>query len=164
MAGAQVSWQQVGGERRSCSSGFAATVRWTAKEAAYKALYPHIQLRWSDLDVSRQGVSGEAQRDQAAVGVLAKEALSDLTKDAREEESENRMTGNKPTLAFSTEFKDAWKERLSTKENKSDEEKKIELHLSISHDGDVCIANVVAELVDATRQTPGTQWTKDVVF
>lgn len=29
--------------------------RWTAKEAAYKALYPTIVPRWSDLTVSKQG-------------------------------------------------------------------------------------------------------------
>lgn len=28
--------------------------RWTAKEAAYKALYPTLRLRWSDLAVSKR--------------------------------------------------------------------------------------------------------------
>ncbi|GAA5874169.1 hypothetical protein JCM16303_005760 [Sporobolomyces ruberrimus] len=29
-------------------------LRWTAKEAAYKALYPQYKLTWKDLDVSKQ--------------------------------------------------------------------------------------------------------------
>ncbi|GAA5822759.1 hypothetical protein JCM10212_000322 [Sporobolomyces blumeae] len=29
-------------------------LRWTAKEAAYKALYPHAVVTWHDLDVSKR--------------------------------------------------------------------------------------------------------------
>ncbi|GAA5979650.1 hypothetical protein JCM5350_003794 [Sporobolomyces pararoseus] len=71
-------------------------LRWTAKEAAYKALYPHYRMTWKDLVVSK--------RDK------------------------------KPQLDFSQPF-------LSQNRNLDD----IKMHLSISHDGDMMVAYVVAE-------------------
>lgn len=35
-------------------------VRWTAKEAAYKALYPHLKLTWKDVSVVKTGESVSA--------------------------------------------------------------------------------------------------------
>lgn len=69
--------------------------RWTAKEAAYKAVYPLRKLRWSDLCVYK--------------------------------------AGPRPLLRFSDDCSFA------------NHTKTLRLHLSVSHDGDYCIAFVVAE-------------------
>lgn len=38
---------------RSLSAYLSRTPRWTAKEAAYKALYPHFRLSWKDLELTK---------------------------------------------------------------------------------------------------------------
>lgn len=67
------------------------TVRWTIKEAAYKALFPLYKPTWKDLTVSKVPADG-----------------------------------GKPCLAFEGSAK-------------------VKLHVSVSHDGEYTIANVLAE-------------------
>ena len=60
--------------------------------------------------------------------------------------------GKKPVLSFSSAFASRWanlKEKEQGEGNSQEERKRIDLHLSVSHDGDICTANVLADLVDA---------------
>lgn len=77
--------------------------RWTAKEAAYKALYPALVPRWSDLTVSKQGP--------------------------------------KPILSLSTSC-------LNFVRPPTVDPDRVRLHLSVSHDADLMVAYVVAELLN----------------
>ncbi|KWU47198.1 4'-phosphopantetheinyl transferase [Rhodotorula sp. JG-1b] len=78
-------------------------LRWTAKEAAYKALYPALVPRWSDLTVSKQGP--------------------------------------KPILSLSTSC-------LKFVRPPTVDPDRVRLHLSVSHDADLMVAYVVAELLN----------------
>lgn len=80
-----------------------ARCRWTAKEAAYKALYPALVPRWADLTVSKQGP--------------------------------------KPTLSWSTSAPNFVRPPTVDPD-------RVRLHLSVSHDADLMVAYVVAELLD----------------
>ncbi|POY75195.1 hypothetical protein BMF94_1827 [Rhodotorula taiwanensis] len=75
-------------------------LRWAAKEAAYKALYPAVIPRWADLTVSKQGP--------------------------------------KPVLSFSNSPR-------FPRPSEPDFDR-IRMHLSVSHDADLLIAYVVAEV------------------
>ncbi|KAG8845867.1 hypothetical protein FRB96_002235 [Tulasnella sp. 330] len=86
-------------ERRSSSSTpcqlqMHLAVRWAAKEAAYKALFPSYKATWKELTLSRHEANP------------------------------------KPNLAFRPIGK---------------EDPKLKFHVSISHDGDYVIAQVLAE-------------------
>ncbi|BGP24885.1 holo-[acyl-carrier-protein] synthase [Rhodotorula toruloides] len=76
-------------------------LRWTAKEATYKALYPHVKARWADLLVQKDG--------------------------------------SKPLVRLSEDFGPA-PIALS-------DQHQLRLHLSVSHDADVMIAYVIAEVL-----------------
>ncbi|TKA58023.1 hypothetical protein B0A53_00425 [Rhodotorula sp. CCFEE 5036] len=78
-------------------------LRWTAKEAAYKALYPALVPRWADLTVSKQGP--------------------------------------KPVLSWSSSSPNFVRPP-------SVDPHQVRLHLSVSHDADLMVAYVVAELLD----------------
>lgn len=78
-------------------------LRWTAKEAAYKALYPAIVARWADLTVSKQGP--------------------------------------KPILSWSTSSPKFVRPPTVDPD-------RVRLHLSVSHDADLMVAYVLAELLD----------------
>ncbi|KAL9940628.1 hypothetical protein V8E36_000116 [Tilletia maclaganii] len=97
-------------------------VRWAAKEAAYKALYPHIRLRWKDIELVKPPLSSDAVQAQASTSVIA--------------------PGPKPVLRLTQAF-------LRNESRQSDGLPV--LHVSISHDGDYVLAFVVAELDEDTR-------------
>ncbi|KAE8250584.1 hypothetical protein A4X13_0g4589 [Tilletia indica] len=40
--------------------------RWAAKEAAYKAMYPHCQLRWSDIEVHKSVLQETTNKEQSS--------------------------------------------------------------------------------------------------
>ncbi|CDU22971.1 related to phospholipase A2, cytosolic [Sporisorium scitamineum] len=93
--------------------------RWSAKEAAYKALYPRYVVSWKDLCVHKPGSLDDTLVDGVDLTRLEKQGFR--TK--------------KPILSFS----DEWRSRHS------DVSSIPKLHLSLSHDGDYVVANVLAE-------------------
>ncbi|CBQ70915.1 related to phospholipase A2, cytosolic [Sporisorium reilianum SRZ2] len=102
--------------------------RWSAKEAAYKALYPNYVVSWKDLCVHKPDRGEDALID----GV-------DLTQLERQ-----GVRSRKPVLAFSEE----WRSRHP------DVSAVPRLHLSLSHDGEYVVANVLAEdTVASTRRS-----------
>jgi len=92
-------------------------VRWSAKEAAYKALYPKYVVSWKDLRVYKP----------VSAGPIDCVDLADL--------EEQGIRSKKPELSFSDEWRSKVPERTSIPK----------LHLSVSHDGEYVIANVLAE-------------------
>ncbi|TKY87682.1 hypothetical protein EX895_003263 [Sporisorium graminicola] len=93
--------------------------RWSAKEAAYKALYPKYVVSWKDLCVHKRGLTGDTHVDRVDLSQLEKQGFR--TK--------------KPSLSFSDEWRSRHPDVLSVPK----------LHLSLSHDGDYVVANVLAE-------------------
>ncbi|PWZ01704.1 FabD/lysophospholipase-like protein [Testicularia cyperi] len=91
-------------------------VRWAAKEAAYKALYPHIVVSWKDL-------------------ALHKLASSEASFSNLEQLERDDQRTRKPVLSFSED----WMNRHRNTDAAP------ALHVSISHDGDYVVANVLAE-------------------
>ncbi|GAA5909984.1 holo-ACP synthase [Sporobolomyces salmoneus] len=49
-----LEWEQSCLQENSVVMERYLALRWTAKEAAYKALYPHMKLTWKDLVVTKQ--------------------------------------------------------------------------------------------------------------
>lgn len=94
----QISSREQDADRSQFSTG-----SWTAKEAAYKALYPAIVARWADLTVSKQGP--------------------------------------KPILSWSTSSPKFVRPPTVDPD-------RVRLHLSVSHDADLMVAYVLAELLD----------------
>ncbi|SPO32103.1 related to phospholipase A2, cytosolic [Ustilago trichophora] len=94
--------------------------RWSAKEAAYKALYPKYVVSWKDLCVHKPG-------SVSNIGPIGGVDLSRL------EAQGFRI--KKPELAFS----DEWRSKHPGVD------KLPKLHLSLSHDGEYVVANVLAE-------------------
>lgn len=86
-------------------------VRWAAKEAAYKALYPTFEVRWTDLCI-------------------------DKPRDAR-------AASPKPRIRFSDEWSRSHRGAEAGPQTPY-------MHLSVSHDGEYVVANVLAE----NRPTP----------
>ena len=95
--------------------------RWSAKEAAYKALYPKYVVSWKDLCVHKPGSSEDAVSPIDGVDLSRLETQGFRTK--------------KPVLGFSDEWR--------SKHPGLDQLPK--LHLSLSHDGEYVVANVLAE-------------------
>lgn len=96
--------------------------RWCAKEAAYKALYPKYVVSWKDLCVLKPG---SAAHSDGAV-----DSSFDLTSLEKE-----GFRSKKPVLSFSDEWRSRHPDISSIPK----------LHLSISHDGEYVVANVLAE-------------------
>ncbi|KAN0059915.1 hypothetical protein ACQY0O_007887 [Thecaphora frezii] len=93
-------------------------VRWCAKEAAYKALYPVHVVSWKDLCLEKPLSSGV-------------EANAEL-----QEQERSGMRSRKPQLRLS----DEWRARIALVATDAVPE----LHFSASHDGDYVVANVLA--------------------
>ncbi|SNX83680.1 related to phospholipase A2, cytosolic [Melanopsichium pennsylvanicum] len=93
--------------------------RWVAKEAAYKALYPRYVASWKDLCVHKPGTRSGAPID--GVNLAQSESQGHRTK--------------KPVISFSNEWKSKHPGVNALPK----------LHLSVSHDGEYVVANVLAE-------------------
>lgn len=96
-------------------------VRWSAKEAAYKALYPKYVLSWKDLCVQKPGA-------------VVQPTSTVETFDVSQLESQGFRT-KKPELTLSDEWRSKHPDISSVPK----------LHLSLSHDGEYVVANVLAE-------------------
>lgn len=112
--------------------------RWSAKEAAYKALYPKYLVSWKDLCMHKP-------ESTSNIGPIDVVDLSQL-------EAQGFRT-KKPELAFS----DEWKSKHPGVD------KLPKLHLSLSHDGDYVVANVLAEETsipprDSTALSKAPEW------
>lgn len=89
--------------------------RWSAKEAAYKALYPKWVVSWKELCVHKPGASDGSVN----VGPLEQKGFRT----------------RKPSLSFSEEWRSKHPDISSIPK----------LHLSLSHDGEYVVANVLVE-------------------
>ena len=100
--------------------------RWSAKEAAYKALYPQYVVSWKDLCVHKPGSFHSPGAGVDGVDVSRLEKQGFRTK--------------KPVLSFSEEWRSKHPDISAVPK----------LHLSLSHDGEYVVANVLAEEVSAS--------------
>ncbi|KAK0553860.1 hypothetical protein OC845_000997 [Tilletia horrida] len=95
-------------------------LRWAAKEAAYKALYPEHRLKWHDVQISKSIPSSPPPSHPWSFGLAATPSF----------------ISPKPSLTWCGSVQG------------SHDESKLSLpvmHLSVSHDGDYLLAFVVAE-------------------
>ncbi len=97
------------------------SVRWAAKEAAYKALYPRFVLSWKDLCVHKPGSARTTSGPIDAVDLSRLEQQGFRTR--------------KPELTLSDEWRSKHPGVTAVPH----------LHLSLSHDGEYVVANVLAE-------------------
>ncbi|EPQ29938.1 uncharacterized protein PFL1_02610 [Pseudozyma flocculosa PF-1] len=114
-------------------------VRWSAKEAAYKALYPIHVVSWKDLCVEKP----------LSAAVSATVSLSDEPLDLAAKESAGARS-KKPQLRMSDEW-------LTARRSSVDGGGAPALHLAVSHDGDYVVANVLA-LRDAESRISAHEW------
>lgn len=115
--------------------------RWSAKEAAYKALYPKYVVSWKHLCVHKPN----SPEDSETRGPIARVDLSRL-------EIQGFRT-KKPVLAFSDEWRSKHPGMSALPK----------LHLSLSHDGEYVVASVLAEEVPAGSRSDSTAATKSSV-
>ncbi|CCF51639.1 hypothetical protein NDA11_000770 [Ustilago hordei] len=113
-------WQLEDAQKLSKLERYLA-VRWSAKEAAYKALYPKHVLSWKDLSVQKPDTNVDNAVPIVSVGLAQLESQGFRTK--------------KPEISLS----DEWRSKHSGMSSIP------KLHLSLSHDGEYVVANVLAE-------------------
>lgn len=124
-------FEQLAEEHLDTAEGFAhlekyIANRWCAKEAAYKALYPKFVVSWKDLCVHKPGSHGipASPIDGVRLSLLELQGFRTM----------------KPVLTFSEEWRTKHPGVASVPK----------LHLSLSHDGEYVVANVLAEDVPAS--------------
>uniref|UniRef100_V5EL33 4'-phosphopantetheinyl transferase domain-containing protein n=2 Tax=Kalmanozyma brasiliensis (strain GHG001) TaxID=1365824 RepID=V5EL33_KALBG len=104
--------------------------RWSAKEAAYKALYPKYVVSWKDLCISKPTSAGGD-----TIGLGDGVDLSQLEMD--------NSCSKKPVMTFSNEWRSKHPDISAVPK----------LHLSLSHDGEYVVANVLAEEASASTSS-----------